>query len=87
MKTAVYIEDGVEQIVLTAETRFEARALQALLTHVADGRQLSVLCGQFYETNGGWLRQSAFPTTAEFKPAPKDSVFLVLRDGEKVTEK
>jgi hypothetical protein len=54
MKTAFYIEDGREQIVLTPETEFEKNVLR--LIHTGE-RQMSLKQGQFYECNGGWVRQ------------------------------
>lgn len=55
MNIALYIEDGLEQIVLTPETPTEASILQK----IHDGsRELSLRHGQFYRCMGGWVRQS-----------------------------
>lgn len=54
MKIALYIENGLEQIVLTPEIDTE----RAILGKLHDGsRSLSILRGKFYECKGGWLRQ------------------------------
>ena len=55
MKIALYIEDGLEQIVLTPEGDTE----KAILGKLHDGsRALSITRGSFYECRGGWVRQS-----------------------------
>lgn len=53
MKIALYIENGVEQIVLTPDGEFE-RSLLAKLD--AKDRVLTIKHGSFFETNGGWIR-------------------------------
>lgn len=54
MKTAIYIEDGTVQLVITPESEFEKNAL----TTIAD-KPLSctVFSGTFYDCRGGWVRQ------------------------------
>lgn len=54
MKIALYIEDGLEQIVLTPQGKVERDILAKL--HDGD-RELSILSGSFYECQGGWVRQ------------------------------
>lgn len=55
MKIALYIEDGLEQIVLTPETPTET----SILEKIHDGsRELSLKRGSFYHCQGGWARQS-----------------------------
>jgi hypothetical protein len=53
MKIALYIEEGVEQIVLTPDTEYEKKML-ALLTDAE--RVVSIRQGTFYPTRGGWIR-------------------------------
>ena len=55
MKTAIYIEDGVVQLVLTPEGEFEVNALSSFI-----GSELSVkiFSGTFYDCRGGWTRQT-----------------------------
>jgi hypothetical protein len=60
MKIALYIEDGLEQIVLTPETDTE----KGILGKLSGGsRELSIKIGAFYECQGGWVRQSANNTS------------------------
>jgi len=55
MKIALYIEQGLEQIVLTPEGDTE----KALLGKLHDGsRELSILRGSFYACAGGWVRHA-----------------------------
>jgi hypothetical protein len=54
MKTALYMEDGLEQVVLTPEGETE----RAVLARLHDGsRSLAIRWGSFYECRGGWVRQ------------------------------
>lgn len=66
MKIALYIEDGLEQIVLTPETDTE----KGILGKLHDGRQLNIVRGQFYECRGGWVRENG----------GIDSTMIVLRE-------
>ncbi len=53
MKIALYIDSGLEQIVLTPQTDTE----HALLKRLHDGtRDFSIHRGGFYECSGGWVR-------------------------------
>lgn len=54
MRTAIYIEDGVTQLVLTPDNDFErdvVSKIQSGDSHVAIYR------GEFYHCQGGWNRQ------------------------------
>lgn len=53
MKTAIYIEDGVVQLVLTPENHFERNALGSF-----EGKSTAteITAGSFYECQGGWTR-------------------------------
>lgn len=73
MKIALYIEDGLEQIVLTPESDTE----KAILGKLHDGsRSLSVKRGSFFECQGGWVRNGREP----------DSTMIVLRPAPGTTE-
>jgi hypothetical protein len=53
MKIALYIEDGLEQIVLTPESETE----KAILGKIHDGsRSITLKRGSFYECRGGYER-------------------------------
>lgn len=54
MKIALYIEEGLEQIVLTPETSTE----KGLLEKLHAGREMSIHRNSFYRTVGGFVRQS-----------------------------
>lgn len=53
MKTAIYIKDGVHQIVLTPENDWEKGAIVG----INDDFAFHVRRGQFYECAGGWIRE------------------------------
>ena len=56
MKTAIYIEDGTVQLVITPETEFEKNALTTLRQKPLDAKLFD---GSFYDCRGGWIRQTA----------------------------
>jgi hypothetical protein len=77
MKIALYIEDGLEQIILTPETKTERSLLQKLHD---DDRELQICRGAFYETRGGWVRQGPTGSGLYDPPDSKDeSTMIVLR--------
>jgi len=80
MKIALYIEDGLEQIVLTPETETEKGIVAKLHD---DDRQLSVCRGTFYATRGGWMTQRDLAHVHwgihEGKRKDDDSTIIVLR--------
>ena len=53
MKTAIYIENGLLQVVLTPETDQE----KAILTLVEKKNLVQMYRGSFYTCQGGWVRQ------------------------------
>lgn len=69
MKIAFYIEDGLAQVVLTGESETEHRILAVL--HESNF-VASIKRGSFYETRGGWIRQSS----------DHDSAIIMLRPTE-----
>lgn len=52
MKTAIYIEDGTTQVVLTPETEWEKKVCKQFY---AGKHTLKVFEGTFYEAQGGWI--------------------------------
>jgi hypothetical protein len=56
MKTAIYIEDGITQLVLTPENEWETRIIDSIDT---SNPETSLLRGGFYECQGGWTRQDS----------------------------
>jgi hypothetical protein len=56
MKIALYIENGLEQIVLTPETDTE----KGIVGKLHDGsRTVSIKKGSFFECRGGYVRNGA----------------------------
>jgi len=76
MKIALYIEDGLEQIVLTPETETE----QSILGNLhSGGRDLQIVRGAFYGCRGGWVRFKASSYSAYGSLDEDDSTMIVLR--------
>ena len=69
MKIALYIEDGLEQIVLTPETETE----KGIVGKMHDNsRTLSIYRGGFYPCMGGWTRH--YNTCLLYtSPSPRDA--------------
>ncbi len=61
MKTAIYIEDGVVQLVITPESEFEKQSLRSFSDKSISAK---IMTGSFYDCRGGWVRQQ--PYYAEF---------------------
>ena len=57
MKTAIYIEDRVVQLVITPESEFEKNALSTFQEKPLEAKLFS---GSFYDCRGGWVRQNAY---------------------------
>jgi hypothetical protein len=77
MKIALYIEDGLEQIVLTPETETE----RSILGKMHDGsREFSLKRGSFYQTRGGWQRYHAqWGDFSGSSSADDESTMIILR--------
>jgi hypothetical protein len=65
MKTSIWVENGLTQLVLTPENEWEKSVINAV---EEAGDKVSIMRGGFYECRGGWTRQS---TT-------NDSLILVI---------
>lgn len=75
MKTAVYIEDGVTQIVLTPETAWEKQAIASLEQQEF---KAELFAGEFYDCRGGWTRQREYyPTYTYGSDANRDYSLIV----------
>jgi hypothetical protein len=53
VKTAIYIEDGTIQLVLTPENEFETNALRSFEEKPMNAR---IMAGSFYDCQGGWIQ-------------------------------
>jgi hypothetical protein len=82
MKIAFFVEDGLEQIVLTPESKVEGDMLGKL----HDGtRELSVVKGSFYDCRGGWKRYTPHDQTYGMFGASErgdESTMIVLRPAQ-----
>lgn len=54
MKTAIFIKDGMLQLVLTPENEWEKSVIKVV---DSDTKKISILRGSFYECQGGWIRE------------------------------
>lgn len=81
MKTAIYIEDGVVQLVLTPESDFEKNALKSFQKEPLKAQMFS---GSFYDCRGGWTRQTQTYPSYGYEEI-KDDVSLILRMEAKET--
>lgn len=76
MKIALYIEDGLEQIVLTPENETE----DGILGKLHDGtRELAIHRGEFYGCRGGWVRWQRSYYSAYGSEQHDKSTMIVLR--------
>lgn len=71
MKTAIYIEDGVVQLVITPETDFEKNAVKSFTDKPLETK---IFSGSFYDCRGGWVRQN------------NNDISLILKASEKKEE-
>ena len=76
MKTAIYIEDGTTQVVLTPETEWEKKICKQF--HGAK-HTLEVFDGTFYECSGGWIRMGS---SGQYE----DNRSLIIRINDKPQE-
>jgi len=76
MKTAVYIEDGVTQIVLTPETEWEKKAISQLEQQKF---QAQLFAGEFYDCRGGWVRQKEYHAGYTYGHDAHRDYSLILR--------
>jgi len=75
MKIALYIEDGLEQVVLTPESETE----KAILGKIHDGsRDISLKRGTFYGCRGGWTRHRELRPTLHGMPENQDDSTMIV---------
>ncbi len=76
MKTAIYIEDGVVQLVITPESDFEKSALRSFEEKPMEAK---VFAGTFYDCRGGWVRQAGYFGGGMFHGSDNNDRSLILR--------
>jgi hypothetical protein len=82
MKTAIYIEDGTVQLVLTPESEFEKNALSSFAERPLAAK---IFAGSFYDCRGGWIRQKAYYHEAH--DSEGQSVILRIDTQAEATER
>lgn len=76
MRIALYIEDGLDQIVLTPQTEAEKQILARLSE---GGRDLTICRGEFYANRAGFVRQRAPDMFFDGPRGGDESTIIVLR--------
>jgi hypothetical protein len=79
MKTAIYIEDGTVQLVITPESEFEKNALASFRDKPMEAK---IFSGAFYDCRGGWVRQSPHYDDGPYGRTNEDES-LILRHSER----
>lgn len=79
MKTAIYIEDGVVQLVLTPESDFEKNALRSFEDKPTE---TLIFSGAFYDCRGGWVRQSRYFQPTGYSDSNDRSLILRTSPGK-----
>lgn len=69
MKTAIYVEDGDLQIVLTGESEFEKKLISEYGNKITN---VDMFYGEFYACMGGWNRQKEGQNSLILKIKQKD---------------
>jgi hypothetical protein len=80
MKTAIFIEDGVVQLVITPENEFEKNALKSF---EAKPTETKIFHGSFYDCRGGWVRQKRY---YDGPYGESEDQSLILRTGRQVED-
>ena len=81
MKTAIYIEDAIIQIVLTPQNKFE----KDIVTELSKEKtSIKVFEGSFYDCRGGWIRQEEY--AKNHKPNFKNSLIIRIDKEEPISE-
>ena len=83
MKTAIYIEDGVVQLVLTPESEFEKNAFSQFN---GEDLETKIFSGSFYDCRGGWVRQSQYYVPGEYGGADHSDKSMIVRTQKHVAK-
>lgn len=87
MKTAIYIEDGTVQLVITPENDFEKNAISSFENKPLDAK---IFSGAFYDCRGGWIRQRSYymDRFSQWGTTDNDkSLILRISEQEPIDEK
>lgn len=78
MKTAIYIEDGVVQLVITPETKFERNSIKIFNDKPLE---VKIFSGSFYDCRGGWIRQKGYyPNAGAYDNDSDTSLILKIKE-------
>jgi len=82
MKTAIYIEEGIVQLVLTPENDFEKNALSSF-----NNKELTtqIFSGSFYDCRGGWIRQNNYYPKSGYGDSNDQSLILKTEKAKSST--
>ena len=80
MKTAIYIEDGIVQLVITPESDFEKNALS---TFEKQKLNAEIMAGSFYDCRGGWIRQTDHLPTGQTSNEDQSLILKVAHREER----
>ena len=81
MKAAIYIEQGVTQIVLTPENEWEKNALKMIAE--SSGQESQTYWDKFYECRGGWYRHGQATSDYGYGTSVNDGSSLIFRINKK----
>jgi len=83
MKTAIYIEDGAVQLVITPESDFEKNAIKMFQEKPLETQ---IYEGSFYDCRGGWTRQTEYYQPMHFERENDKDKSLIIRLQEEETK-
>ncbi len=78
MKTAIYIEDGVVQLVITPESEFEKKAVKDYFER--EPLEVKIHTGSFYDCRGGWVKQADVSRVAGIDTSDKSIILTIRKD-------
>jgi len=84
MKTAIYIEDGVVQLVITPETEFEKNALSSFREKELETK---IFTGSFYDCRGGWVKQSGYFGSPHYQGSDNNDKSIILKIKQEADNK
>lgn len=80
MKVAIYIDDGIQQVVLTPENEWEKTLVKSIHQKPQEVRFHE---GGFYECQGGWVRQEkVYQSMYGIDREPKSLIMVITEKKE-----
>jgi hypothetical protein len=84
MKSAIYINEGTTQVVLTPENEWEKSALKMIAN--SSGQESQVYWDKFYDCQGGWYRQGQAIYSGYGEDRLADDTSLMFRINKKMPD-